>query len=398
MSTTTDVTNALPAELNQAAINPEQYAAAVIAPFQAALTKAISEDVTEYDVTTTAGMKVATARRAVFRDIRVAAEKERVSRKAPLLEIGRLLDAKAKDLHALVKPYEDRHDALIKAEEERKAAEKAEKERIERARIAEIHEHIADINAIPGKCVGKSAAQIASVLADTRAQEIDIGFYADFTGTALQARQNVVAKLEEMLAAQQAHEAEQERLRLEREELARQQAEQRRIEAEAAAVRRAQEEADRARRETEEAAHRQRLADEERARREQLEAEQAELQRQQATARAEAEELARKQAAFRQEQEAAEAKAKASLAAEQGNAQAVAAAKTDAPTAEAGIAQSAETGAARASAAAEPKRPSDDQIIVTLALHYRVHELTVVSWLQSLDLKAAEETLAAEFA
>ena len=45
--------------------------------------------------------------------------------------------------------------------------------------------------------------------------------------------------------------------------------------------------------------------------------------------------------------------------------------------------------------AGKPRRPSDDEIIATLALHYRVHELKVIEWLIDMDLDAAAERAAA---
>lgn len=46
-----------------------------------------------------------------------------------------------------------------------------------------------------------------------------------------------------------------------------------------------------------------------------------------------------------------------------------------------------------AQAAAKPARPSDDDIIGTLALHYRVHEAKVIDWLCDMDLDAASKRL-----
>ena len=378
MTNTPEVVNALPAELGQATINPEQYAAAVIAPFTSALDLAISEDVTDYDVATTAGMKTALRRRAVFRDIRVSADKERAARKAPLLEIGRLLDAKAKELVALSKPYEEHHDAVIKAEEARKAEEKAEKERIERERIARIHEYIADINAIPSKLVGKSAEAIRTALSEAEAMEIDIDVFADFTGTAMQARLFVVTKLIPMLAAQEEHEAEQARLKADREELARQQSEQRRIDAEAALVRQEAEAKAQA-----EQAEADRVAAELRA------SEQAKLDAQMA-------EFKKEQEAFRAEQEASRLAAQAIADAEdQKRINAAEAAKAIEP------APVAEAVAVNVHALNKPKpanRPSDMAIVSTLAMHYRVHEVTIVDWLQRMDLESVSSELEKEFA
>lgn len=40
-------------------------------------------------------------------------------------------------------------------------------------------------------------------------------------------------------------------------------------------------------------------------------------------------------------------------------------------------------------------RPTDDDIIATLALHYRVHELKVIEWLIDMDLDAAANRVVA---
>lgn len=50
-----------------------------------------------------------------------------------------------------------------------------------------------------------------------------------------------------------------------------------------------------------------------------------------------------------------------------------------------------------AATVAKAKRPTDDEIIDALALHFRVHESKVIEWLLEVDLKAASERMAAEF-
>jgi predicted phage-related endonuclease len=52
---------------------------------------------------------------------------------------------------------------------------------------------------------------------------------------------------------------------------------------------------------------------------------------------------------------------------------------------------------ARTGRAAAPKRPTDDEIIATLATNYRVHESVVLSWLLDMNLEAANERLATAF-
>ncbi|MDP1931943.1 MAG: hypothetical protein Q8L60_10845 [Gammaproteobacteria bacterium] len=50
---------------------------------------------------------------------------------------------------------------------------------------------------------------------------------------------------------------------------------------------------------------------------------------------------------------------------------------------------------ASSGASAIPTRPTDDQIIEVLALHYRVHESKVIQWLCDMELETASERMAA---
>lgn len=54
-------------------------------------------------------------------------------------------------------------------------------------------------------------------------------------------------------------------------------------------------------------------------------------------------------------------------------------------------------GAGTVAAQATTARPTDDQIIEVLAMHYRVYEGTVIGWLFGMDLHAASERLKQEF-
>ena len=81
----------------------------------------------------------------IVRSYRVSLEKLRVEIKAPALERTRLNDAEAKRITAELLAIEEPIDAVIKAEETRKAEEKAARERAEQARIAEIQNRIAAI-------------------------------------------------------------------------------------------------------------------------------------------------------------------------------------------------------------------------------------------------------------
>jgi colicin import membrane protein len=246
----------------------------------------------KYDVTTGAGMKQAVEARRELRDLRVALEGKRKELKAPILERGKLIDAEAARITAELVALEDPIDQQIKDEEARKAREKAEREKAERERVAGIHAAIARINAIPTTLIGASAEAIAAALVDLEAEPVDEDAFNEFLPQAQEAVRNVRDTLALQRQRQADHEAAQEQLRRDQEELAR-------IRAEADA-RAAEAEAERKRKDEEAAAERRR-ADEEAAA---------------ARAAAQAEQDAR-DAAARAEREQAEADAVAARKAQQ---------------------------------------------------------------------------------
>ncbi|MFM0503904.1 coiled-coil domain-containing protein [Paraburkholderia caffeinilytica] len=208
-------------------IEPAKYVALVFESFRKKFDayKAEADKIT-VDATTPAGMKVAVEYRAKFRDeIRIASESARKERKAPILEIGRLLDGAAKEIAEEVAPYESRFDAAIKAEEKRKDDEKIAKALAESARISAIRKRIAEIQAIPAMLVGKSSETIAAAIESLEAVEITIETHQEFAGEGEVAKLATVQKLWEMFKAQQEHEAEAARLQAERAQLERDRAE-----------------------------------------------------------------------------------------------------------------------------------------------------------------------------
>lgn len=210
-------------------IDPQQYVTAVFAPFRTKLEAAkAAADAATFDITTTVGMKVATEQRANFRDLRVSAEKTRQERKAPILQIGRLLDSSYKDLETEITPFEERFDKAIKAEEKRKADEKAERERLARERIEAIRKRISEIRESPVRAIGATAEGIKQLIQTITAIEID-GSFGEFAEEAALAKQESLEKLELALTAAQQQEAERERLKAEREQLERKEAEARKL-------------------------------------------------------------------------------------------------------------------------------------------------------------------------
>lgn len=261
-----------------------------------------------FDVTTSKGMKDAATARAAIRSVRVEVEKVRKDCKAPVLALGREIDARAAAITPELLAIEEPIDKQIKAEEARREAEKQRKDEAERVRVAAIHDDIEQtFRCVPAAMVGQSAATIDESIRSVGAVELTRGRFSELLPSAEHAQLMALEKLRRMRAAQVTQETEHERLRLEREGLAKQRAEQeqaniearRRIaiqEAESLAKRQA-EEAERQRqidesmaklraereqrdRENAERAERQRVEDEERATEHRRQ--QDELQRQQA--------------------------------------------------------------------------------------------------------------------
>lgn len=217
----------------------EQYQIAEYSQTAAALAILREKYHGPFDVTTTKGMGMAKEARAEVRGYRVALEKVRIEIKAPALERTRLIDAEAKRITAELLAIEEPIDAAIKAEETRKAEEKAARERAEAARVAAIQTRLDAIRQRVLTVANRDAAALRAALADASAFAPDPDAFAERWPDAMQAIAEVRQALETLLAEREAQEArraeEATRLQAEREELARQQAEldQRRADEEA---------------------------------------------------------------------------------------------------------------------------------------------------------------------
>lgn len=256
------------------------------------------------DVTNAAGMRQAIAGRAAWRDPRIAVEKARKAAKAPVLDLGRQIDAFASGLELALREGESNYDDQIKAEESRKETERAAKAEAEAARVQAHQARIVAIRSTVLGCNGKAASEIefAAALLNGRIIGADL---EEFQVQAQLAKDETLDKLREMHAAAVAHEAEQARIKAEQEaeaariaaersELARLRAESEAREREAAAARAEQERKDREARAAAEREQAAALAAERAAQAEELrkqrEAQDAELKAQrEAQARADAE-------------------------------------------------------------------------------------------------------------
>lgn len=199
----------------------------------AELEKAHPKDVA-CDVSTTAGMRQAIAGRAAWREPRVNLEKARKAAKAPVLALGRDIDAFARSLETKLLEGETHYDEQIKAEEKRREDERLEKIRREEARIAGIRSRINEaFVSVPSMMDGATAAQLLEEI--RRLVAIEVGAtYQELAGEAALAKDAALATLRRMQEKAAAREAEEARLAAEREELEKQRAAQ---EAEDALVR-----------------------------------------------------------------------------------------------------------------------------------------------------------------
>lgn len=192
----------------------------------AALTELRKRYAKTYDVSTIEGMNEAKLARADVRGYRFALEKTRVEIKAPALERTRLIDAEAKRITAALLAIEEPIDAAIKAEEQRKAEEKAAKERAEAARIETIKGRIAFIESRIISASNRDSKTITAILKDLEAAALDEADYQEMLPTAVSAKITAIEKLEVMLNERIAYENEQARIKAEQEaETARIQAE-----------------------------------------------------------------------------------------------------------------------------------------------------------------------------
>lgn len=293
-----------------------------------------------FDVSTTKGMDEAKRARMQLRtEARFPMQKLQEAGSKMLGQMQRQFNARAGELIAEVEAYEKPIDEQIKAEEDRKAAEKAERDRKEREAAAAIQARIDLIRSFAVIPAGVKAAGISVAIDNLTAIEVTLEAFGDRAGEAAQAKAQTLARLDEMHAAAAAHEAELARMEDERAELAR-------LRAEAEALAKAE---------------RERIAAQQKAEAERLTAERAAFEAEQAAARAEAKKREDADRARRDEEDrlarearAAEDKriadARAALEAEQR-------AMREAEEARAAAARKAEQDAA---AAAERKRLDDE--------------------------------------
>lgn len=308
-----------------------------------------------YDVTSADGMAQAKAARVAIREPRYEVERVRKAAKAPLLAIGKKLDADAARITAALEELEAPIDQQIKAEEARKEAERQAKISAEAARVSAIQERMAELRGNPMLTPASGSALIADHIADLDRIAVDDSF-AEFREQAADAKAAGLARLRALHDSAVAHEAEQARIEAERAELARLRAEQ----------------------EARDKVERERIAAEERAARaarEQADREAAEKLRQEREALA----------AQRREQEAAAAAEAKRLADERAEIErqraALAVPNSSSQRGVEGVPGEAATAAPPGNAV---RRPSDEEIITVVAEHFGVSPAVAAGWLSTI--------------
>jgi len=175
-----------------------------------------------YDVGTTAGMAAAKAARLEIRGPRYAVDKVLKATKEPLNAIKKELDDRAGQITAALLEIETPIHEQIKAEEDRKDAEKAERERVAAAQKLVIDNAMTWIRNHAVQAVGKSAADIKELVTSLETMEVTLETFADRAGEAEQCRLMTLEVLSGLHAAVSAQEeaaaqVKAERIRLEQE-------------------------------------------------------------------------------------------------------------------------------------------------------------------------------------
>jgi hypothetical protein len=192
-----------------------------------------------FDLTTTKGDKEARAARLELVTLRTSLEKKRKEFKAPALDLGGKIDSEAKRVTAEIVKLETFIDQQIKADETRRANEKAERERIESERVLAIKLKIAAIGGFVQKCNGISAERISNGITLVGQMDVSAETFFEFTNDAVNARADALVAMGELHATALSQEAEAARVEAQRIENLRI-ADEQRIQAEALAAKQAE--------------------------------------------------------------------------------------------------------------------------------------------------------------
>lgn len=342
-----------------------------------------------FDMRTVKGNEEARRARKELVSLRARADDAYESWNKPIVAQQRLARQMRDEIKAEVLALEQPIDEQIKADEARRAAEKAERERVEAARIKAHRDRISLIAGAPAEAAGQSAAHILSVMEALASIDISATTFEEFAEEADGMRSVIQQRLAAMHAVQAKAEEDAARLAEERrradEERARLEEERRKLAAE-----RAELEAQlRATREAEE----RRVREAERATEEARAQAEAAARAQAAAAQRLADERARLEQEIVDRRAALLAETTARVAAIiESPPEAAAVVAKPAPTeqvdafAEERAAAAVEVAQERAAAPAPVReRPLDEELTAAIARHYKVTELVAAEWLARYD-------------
>jgi hypothetical protein len=178
-----------------------------------------------FDVKTTAGDKAARAARKELVTLRTSLDEKRLELNAKDQERIRGRNAEAKRITTEIEALEAPLDKQIKAEEERKAAEKKAREEIERQRIAALQTRVDEIRQYPLEIMGASSEHIESIIKKVVDLAVDDTFQ-ELKQQAEGAKATTLIRLRAAHANALKMEAEQQRLAEERARLEQERAEE----------------------------------------------------------------------------------------------------------------------------------------------------------------------------
>lgn len=311
------------------------------------LTELAAKHVDIKAITNEAGRDQVHAARMVLKNTRVEVQKFCEDVREAAVQFGRGVIVEQKRLIGLIQPEETRLETLQQEWDDAREAEKEARIQAEMKRVADLQDRVAELRGCPNLTPSSGSALIADHIGDLEALPVDETLQ-EFQQAGADAKTAGLARLRALHDAALAHEAEQARLKEEREDLARLRAAQKKIDDDAKAARDAEtarqnaelkkareaQEAENARVRAEQAAEAKRLADA-------------------------AADLARQQEALRKAQEPPPA----------------APPLPPAPVSRRGVAVPV---------------PKANEIIDALAKHYRARPDTIIEWLRAIDWKQAE--------
>lgn len=179
-----------------------------------------------YEIDTALGMAHAKAARAAIREPRYEVERLRKDAKAPILALGKRLDAEATRITNALLTLEEPIHEQIQHEEDRIKREKEAKAAAEAARVANIQHLIDGIRGWPANAIGKPSVLVSQMLNDATEYRIEESVFQERTEEAKGVLMISVTALNGVRVERLTHEAEQERLKADRIELERLRAEQ----------------------------------------------------------------------------------------------------------------------------------------------------------------------------